>query len=143
MKIAILIVVLVIGMTGMIFICRGRATDPVVDLGEKGLTLVIYSGGRPSKSLSVPPDCPLLAKMNSLLIEKRGKWKISFVSFAPIILLRGEKFSINCQRNRLIVNFENQPGQTLRLQVVTDLTPEEFSLIQTAAEEVSSGTIGK
>ena len=130
MKIIIGITVLLLSFTGILFVLPGHTTDPVVDLSEKALILTLYKGGRPSEEVTVSPDSAIVARINSLLLEKRGKWKRSFVSFAPRIILRSEKFSINCQRNRIIINFENSAEQPV--QVVTSLTTKEYSEIENA-----------
>ena len=136
MKIILGIIVLLLSFSGILFVYQGHTIDPVVDLSEKALTLTVYKGGRPGKEVPVASDSVIVARINSLLLKKRGKWKRSFVTFAPVIIIRGEKISINCQRDRIIINFENSAGQTV--QVVTSLATEEYSQIENAAGNLKS-----
>jgi hypothetical protein len=135
MKVAVVIIIVLLPIAGTLFVLLGQTTDPIVNLGDKAVTLTVYAGGHPGKVVSVASECPVVALINTLLLEKRGKWKKNFVTYAPVIMLRGEKFSINCQQDRIIINFEKRPGKTV--QVVTSLTTEEYSKIEDAAAKLS------
>jgi hypothetical protein len=103
-------------------------SDPVIDLSSKPCSLVVYTNGAPSMTMLLAPDSSLGLLVDKLLISKRNTWKRSLVSFAPVILVRSEVFSINFQESRVVVNFKDDSGNWS--QVVSDLTNEKWLELQ-------------
>jgi hypothetical protein len=99
-------------------------SDPVIDLSSKPCSLVVYTNGAPSMTVALAPDSSLGLLVDKVLISKRNTWKRSLVSFAPVILVRSEAFSVDFQESRVVVNFKDDSGSWS--QVVSDLTNDEW-----------------
>ena len=116
--------------------CRSyRPTnDPHINLNEYinlkdvSFNASIHTAGQPTQEGTLLPNSPAVATINKLLQSKEGKWQLSLVTYAPVILLRGPNFTLNFQKQTLIANFTTPNGHPG--QLVTNLIPSEYEQLQ-------------
>jgi hypothetical protein len=99
-----------------------KSVNPKLDLTHN-LHFDVYDAGKIVRSGDLPADSPARVKLKKLLEDDTVKWKKSYVTFAPRILIKGQKFSITLQPSRIIVNYDNGDGKWIQ---VTRELPNDF-----------------
>jgi hypothetical protein len=106
------------------------APAPNLDF-SKGVHFSVYASGHIIRSGDVKELSPAVQELGKVLRDCSGKWRFSLVSYAPGIEFRTDKFSINMQAKRLIVNSPanvNSPDAKEKwAQVICDIPRDEFA----------------
>lgn len=100
-------------------------------LGEP-LNVEVFSNGRLAKATTLPGGSAIADVLESVLASKDGSWQTTSISFAPDLLVRGDTFGINFQKDRVILNTKDARGQSV--QLVSGLTATEYARIREAIE---------
>jgi hypothetical protein len=135
MKITVFIVIVFAGLVTLLAVSRSFGGDPSIRLAEHDITLEIYDKGDLQTSVQLSRRAQALKRLDTLLQGKKGKWKSSQVSFAPVLLLRAKSFTVNFQWNRIIVNLTDERGSPV--QVLTTLSKEEWSDVRAVLTNAS------
>lgn len=99
------------------------ATAPKVAPKGARLEVLIYDQGNPARRGVLPAGSDGAAALDSLLEKKRGRWKSSWVTYAPVVYIKSDDFTINISGNLMIVNCGDRRGRPV--QVTAHLTAEE------------------
>ena len=84
--------------------CSVSSQNPKVDL-TRDIHFYVYDAGRIIRTGSLHANSALTQRLDKLLRDAVGKWSKSYTTFAPGIVIRGDKFSITLQQRNLILNY--------------------------------------
>lgn len=119
-----------------------QAPNPTIDFTEAGIVVQTYTKGQPSLAIAISRESEIITEMARILKAKDGQWKHSIVSFAPVLLIKGKTFKINCLAERIVVNSATASGDWR--QVASGLTKEESTKLRALALKIMEGkTNGK
>jgi hypothetical protein len=136
LSVATLIVICIAA--GVVAIWQTRSPiKPLIDLASPGCSLVCYVNGFPSRTVHLEPDSTVISLVDTILKNKERVWRPSLYSYAPVILLRGETYSVNFQKSRVVVNFRDTSGHWR--QAVSELTSQEIIDLEKAAANCLTG----
>jgi hypothetical protein len=107
--------------------CSMTSPNPKLDLAHD-LHFDVYDAGKITRSGSLAADSPVKTKLNKLIGDETVKWRKSYITFAPRIVIKAEKFSITLQQSKIIVNYED--GNEKWTQVTRELPDGFFAGIQ-------------
>jgi len=99
---------------------------------EQEFKLEVYSQGKVIQESSIDGTSPKIAPLKDI-VESKNKhklWTVSFITYAPLYLVRGRSCNINFQTKHVIVNFKNSSGKYE--QLVSDISADEFDRVRTA-----------
>jgi hypothetical protein len=108
-------------------------SDPMIALQNANLFLTVRVDGREANTLPLPPNAPVSLAISDLLQSRSGKWRRSYISYAPRIYITSESFNINIQPNKLIINLASEDGTWS--QVETEITIDQFTVVEKVASE--------
>lgn len=74
-------------------------------------------GNAGSVSTIVATD-PAYVALVALLREERSGWHGDYASYVPRLTFKGKDMSINCMRNRLVVNYTSRDGSMAQISKV-------------------------
>jgi hypothetical protein len=132
MKILAVTILCIAGIATWLF----RASEDVaIELVNEPARLEFYDHGKLSRAVSLPAQSEFSRAVAKLLEKKKGKWRTSLSSFAPVQLLRGKSWTLNFQAKRIIANVPSQAGKPI--QVITTLTDEEAAILDKAVKSAS------
>jgi hypothetical protein len=113
------------------------SSNPKLDLAHD-LNFDVYDAAKITRSVNLPADSPVTAKLRKVIEDEAVQWTESYITFAPRILVNGEKFSITVQPSKIIVNYENRSGKWIQVtrelpdgffeEIQDDLTREKWQL---------------
>jgi hypothetical protein len=109
-------------------------SDPMLDFNRGEFRATVYTEGHPSETLPLPVGSPLLAKIDEIIKNRKGEWKRSYNSFAPVIFVESEDCKINVQPSRIIVNYRASSGEWS--QVITNIDRNQYSQVEKVASDL-------
>lgn len=134
----VLVVIIVVSIavisSAVYYLYPWRAQDPFLAFVRDDLQLQIYHRGSPATKTALRADSPLVTAIDKVINAKRGKWRYSYQTFAPVIIVECSSFTVNIQRRRIITDGIDSSGKTR--QVVSELTNEESTAIHNAVREL-------
>lgn len=122
-----------LGILSLCCSCTRTANDPQMNLKDGPVSAVIYADGRPGKSGVLSSNSAPVELIEKLIDERKGHWRTSSVSYAPVVLIRGSGFQLNVQKDKMIANIDGTGEHPL--QVVSGLTSTEYEQIRQSVAE--------
>ncbi len=116
---------------GSIFLtgCQNIDTSKIVP----PYSVSLYSKGSELTKISVPADSKLEQKITSFLQNNQTGWKPSFVTYAPSLMIYGEKFSLLLDDNGPVLNYWPQKNKNFQ---GTKLNSPEMQKLKNALLEL-------
>ncbi|WP_020467671.1 hypothetical protein [Singulisphaera acidiphila] len=113
-------------LAGIFFRSISMKPDPQISLKNARLEATFSRPGQPARKGSLSANSSGAAAINSLLDKHRGRWKRSWITYAPAVVVNSDDFILNIHRNLLILNYRKKNSSDTFTQVVSELTEKEF-----------------
>lgn len=96
-------------------------------------------------TIAIDSDDPVLSEVQRWIQASDPRWRRSFTSYAPKLIMSNAHFSLNLLDHSAVLNFQPDPSKANWIQVVRECDTSEIAAIQrlrAKIEEVEQGVGG-
>lgn len=108
-------------------------TEVDTSMGDFSKNISLRSG---DTVLQLAPSDPILSEVERWIRDPELKWKRTYTTYAPSLVMRNSNFSLNLLDRVAVLNFKPDPSKEEWVQVQREYTPKDISVFDSLRAKI-------